>query len=50
MSADVCVPVYLVEYVYYMTSFDIVYFVYSLNITVIIVMPVFLYYDLLWIV
>ena len=47
--ADVRVPVYLVEYVYYMTPFDFVQFVYSLNITVIIVMSVFIYYYLLWI-
>ena len=46
--AVVRVPVYLVEYVYYMTPFHIVQFVYSLNITVIIVKSVFIYY-LLWI-
>ena len=44
--ANVRVPVYLVVYVYYMTPFDVVSFVYSLNITVIIVKSVFLYYDL----
>ena len=47
--ADVPVLVFLVEYVYYMTTFDIGQFVYSLNITVIIVMSVFIYYYLLWI-
>ena len=45
--ADVRVPVYLVVYVYYMTPFYIVKFFYSLNITVIIIKSVFLYYDLL---
>ena len=47
--ADVRVPVYLVEYVYYMTPFDIVQFVCSQNIAVIVVMSEFLNYDLFWV-
>ena len=45
--ADVRVLVYLVVHVYYMTPFDVVQFVHSLNITVIIAKSVFLYYNLL---